>query len=392
MQGIIDSTLTHAADPANEARLRDEFAAHVATVKASAARGDRGQVSRCEQAIRSDPATAFTIDARGTATLAVDGRTWHAGRFEPLSISSLRDSVQRQGDGASRPHVRLWVFDGASPVMDIGALQAMDGNGTLFQVASQFNCLESPGPYVVPVADYFSDPTQGPRASISAFPATLLRHYGAPGGAGARIVQETDGPQIDLLADACGPLVSRNGYLTGREVGNPQTLASSLEARFDAIRVGVHDDVQVALGYDFDGSVGPLGPHRIAQVFTSTAAGGFYAGERNLGQAFEPVCRQLLRAAYLGTLLAAASLGRRRVVLTLIGGGVFGNPVSLIWEAIQWALDEAESCIAQDLDVIVNGFHLSTRIDLKAVILPAVRNRGGAVLKLDAQGLSAVYR
>ncbi len=31
--------------------------------------------------------------------------------------------------------------------------------------------------------------------------------------------------------------------------------------------------------------------------------------------------RQLLRAAYLGTLLAAVSLGRTRVTLTLIGGG-----------------------------------------------------------------------
>ena len=32
-----------------------------------------------------------------------------------------------------------------------------------------------------------------------------------------------------------------------------------------------------------------------------------------------------LRAAYLGTLLAAATLGQHLAVLTLIGGGVFGN-------------------------------------------------------------------
>ncbi len=61
---------------------------------------------------------------------------------------------------------------------------------------------------MTPVARYFSDPTQGPRAAISAFPATLLRHYAAPGADGARFVQATDGPQIDLLGDALGPGVS----------------------------------------------------------------------------------------------------------------------------------------------------------------------------------------
>ena len=50
---------------------------------------------------------------------------------------------------------------------DIGALQASAPPGSLFQVASQFNCLESPGAYVTPVAAYLGDPTQGPRASIS---------------------------------------------------------------------------------------------------------------------------------------------------------------------------------------------------------------------------------
>jgi hypothetical protein len=390
--GIIDSMLACAADSGSDTRLRDEIAGHVAAVNASAARGDRNQVRRCELAIRSDPGAAFTIHAKGGATLDVGQRSWHAGHFETISIASLRDRACLQRNGQNRPRVSFWVFDDASPVMDIGALQAMDGNGTLFQVASQFNCLESPGPYVVPVADYFSDPTQGPRASISAFPATLLRHNSAPHGTGARIVQETDGPQIDLLSDVTDFSFSRNGYVTGHGIGEPGMLSDALEARFDAIHVGVHDDVEVALGYDFGGYVAPSGGSRIAQVFTSTAADGLYGGERNLGNSFVPVCRHLLRAAYLGTLLAAASLGRKRVVLTLIGGGVFENPVSLIWEAIQWAMEEAESCIAQDLDVIVNGFHLSTRIDLETMILPPVRRRGGAVLELNAEGLTAVRR
>ncbi|MFZ2164365.1 MAG: hypothetical protein WAV45_02785, partial [Propionibacteriaceae bacterium] len=60
----------------------------------------------------------------------------------------------------------------------------------------------------------------------------------------------------------------------------------------------------------------------------------------------------LLRGAYLGTLLAAASAGRPRVVLTLIGGGVFGNPVAAIVDAIAWAFDQTADL---GLDVILNA-------------------------------------
>ncbi len=125
-------------------------------------------------------------------------------------------------------------------------------------------------------------------------------------------------------------------------------------------------------------------PRRIAQVFTSTVAGGGYGGAR-LGAAFEPACGHLLRAAYLGTLPAAAALGQRLVVLTLTGGGVFGNPARLIWEAILRAVDEAEPFLASDLDVGVNGCGRSAqgRRD-------EVRPRGGAVLAFDRPGSPAV--
>src|SRR5207302_917673 len=82
------------------------------------------------------------------------------------------------------------------------------------RAAAQFNCLESPGPFITPVAHYFHDYTQGPRASISAFPGTLLRHYAAPGAYGKRFVQ-TETEQLNLLADVFGPEVAvvQSGYL-----------------------------------------------------------------------------------------------------------------------------------------------------------------------------------
>jgi hypothetical protein len=79
------------------------------------------------------------------------------------------------------------------------------------------------------------------------------------------------------------------------------------------------------------------------------------------------------------------------VVLTLIGGGVFGNPVSLIWDAIQWAADETEPLLSRDLDVIVNGRNLGDHMP-RETILAGVRAHGGALLAFPRTGLPVVLR
>jgi hypothetical protein len=140
------------------------------------------------------------------------------------------------------------------------------------------------------------------------------------------------------------------------------------------------------LGYDWDGAV--PNPPRISQVFTSTIAGGGYGDATG---AILDVCRQLLRAAYLGTLLATAGLGRGRVVLTLIGGGVFGNPLPLIWESINWALAEVEPVLSRDLDVVVNGRNLGSQLD-QWILASAARQRGGVLLAWPRTGPVRIHR
>jgi hypothetical protein len=331
---MIDLLLEQAGDPGREQHLLHELANHVAALRASAGAGNRSQVSAIEAAIQAHPANSFVFDREGAATLRTAAGTFPAGRFETPSIGALRQRALAARGGREGARVRLWVLDGASPATDIGSLQATAGPGTLFQVASQFNCLEAPGPFVTRVTSYFSDPTQGPRASISAFPGTFLRHYAAPGRDGRRFVQATGGPQLNLLEAVCSPGVAqvRSGYLTASDIANPSAFVAALESRFEEIRVGVHDDVPVVLGYNWDGAV--AGKRRIGEVFTSTFAGGEYSNTTPSDTTYRPICTALLRAAYLGTLLAAAALGRPKVVLTLIGGGVFGNPIPLIWESI----------------------------------------------------------
>jgi hypothetical protein len=384
---VIDLFLKYASDPATGPDLD----AAMARLLSTAGQGGTEVVETAEFAVRAaKPGDAFSFNEEGFAMLRVGDHVWHAGRFETPSIVELRQRVKRAGAGVGR--LRLWVLDGPGQATDVGGLQATAPSGSLFQAASQFNCLESPGPYITPVVQYFRDYTQGPRASISAFPGTLLRHYAAPGTHGKRFVQ-TENKQLNLLTDVFGPEVAQvqSGYLMAHNVRDPTALVTALTDRFDLIRVGVHEGVQVVLGYDFAGAVDDSENRRIAQVFTSTVAGGGYGGATVRGAAFEGACRQLLRAAYLGTLLAAATLGQRNAVLTLIGGGVFGNPVPLIWDAIRWAAAEIEPLLSNDLDVIVNGRNLGSQVPRES-ILAAVRERGGALLAFARAGLPMVFR
>ena len=144
---------------------------------------------------------------------------------------------------------------------------------TLFQIASQFNCLEAPSPRLVDVASYRYDSTQGPRAALSAFPATLVRRYAAPDGQGGRFTQSPK-HQLDLLAEALPADLGRVkiGYLQASQIRDLSAAAAAVEQNFNQIRVGVHDDAQVVLGYSWDGAV--EGEPLIAQVFTSTLAAG----------------------------------------------------------------------------------------------------------------------
>lgn len=134
-------------DPLHRAALRDALTAHLRAVAASAVRGDRTLVARAEDEVRRDPAAHIAFDATGLATLCAAGRTFQAGRFEAVRLGELRSKAAeaRRVAGASAARLRLCILEGASPATDIGALQAIAPPDSPFQVASQFNCLESTG-------------------------------------------------------------------------------------------------------------------------------------------------------------------------------------------------------------------------------------------------------
>jgi hypothetical protein len=186
------------------------------------------------------------------------------------------------------------------------------------------------------------------------------------------------------LEAVCAPGVAfvQSGYLTTRTIARPDVFARALEEGFDDVRVGVHDSVEVVFGYDWIGPVSASPRPRIAHVLTSTLAAGGYGPIHSSDGVMESIVRHLQRAAYWGTLLAAAALGKSYAVLTLIGGGVFGNPLPIVWESILWACDRTLPLLHKNLCVIVNGYALGARIERRELVEGAAA-RGGTMVVFD---------
>lgn len=330
----------------------------------------RSRVVAAESVARQGPG-AFQFGPDGSARLSVGDTSYAAGRFSTPSLSELKAQLQKI-PRSSQAALKFSILLGRGPLSDIQYLEAHADGQTTFQLASQFNTLEAPFPGVVAVADYFDDRTQGPLGVLPAFAGALLRHYAAPtqvsSSSGQRFIQ-TEQRQLNLLADVL-PASSQmqSGYLMSQNSADPEALAQALEQHFEQIRIGWHRDLQsMGNGKNLD------------QVLTSTLAGGSYSRQDTTRPPWTLIQRQLLRGAYLGSLLAAANAGHSQIVLTAIGGGVFDNTHAEIWQAILWSLQEVQPLLSQPLHVILNlrEFDLDTK-QMEA----ATQAYGGQLLKL----------
>jgi hypothetical protein len=230
-------------------------------------------------------------------------------------------------------------------VGDVRELHADRTNAdALFQVASQFNLLEMVGPSVTPergVGIYESDPTQGPACAIACGAGTIYRNYFAPVGdaIGQRAEAQIDCSE-DLgmrLGNAGGRLWSmQNGYLFPNDEGLHEIssrLQQSNEEELDLLRG------ELRVGLQWQAEVTLTGAnHKVSQAYCSAlpVAYGRQATEQWTGFA-----QLVLDAAYEATLCAACvnacQTGMKKVYLTLLGGGVFGNQDHWILAAIERA-------------------------------------------------------
>jgi hypothetical protein len=282
------------------------------------------------------PAEVYRHLSMDGTTLVSSVNGWRAetGRLSVPSLALLRDTVPVS------TRARLTVEE---VVADAQRLHMRPENeGALFQVASQFNLLEMIGPSVTPemgVGRYEYDLTQGPACALACLAGTIYRNYFVPFDGG---IGQTQDRQIDCLRDV-GTLHGaqarfvwemRNGYAlpTAQSLQAINTGLSQLDPDCirKALKVGVHAGTQVTTN-----DAGRL----VTQVYCSAMPVAYSDIDPDL---WEPLARLILEAAYEATLLAAvqnaAKTGNRRVFLTMLGGGAFGNRQDWIVDALLRAL------------------------------------------------------
>lgn len=296
----------------------------------------------------------FSIDGTWLRSHA-NGRQFGIGSFEAPTLAALRCAAQ--GNRPGRLHVSHEVIG------DVLCLHARPENaGALFQVASQFNCLEFPGPSVTPehgVTDYARDNTQGPACSLAAAAATVYRNYFVPVAGKFGQSRERQLNTLDELSSLLGSPPGdssffdvRNGYTFSDEARlhalRDVIAQHDRETLLGAVRIGLQRGVQVTFADRF---VEPSNPTYVSQAFCSAISCGY--GMVPL-DSWEPLASLVLDAAYEATLLAAAtSPDSGKVWLTFVGGGVFRNHPAWIARAIGRALAR---CAHLELDVRIAHF------------------------------------
>ena len=116
----------------------------------------------------------------------INGKEFQAGHFKEMPIFKLRQLTNNAQTDAKNGKLNVLEGNGTRSdswfhkCVDVAALQA-NNSGALFQVASNFNGLETTF-HNQDISEqdlerYAYDFTQGPAASISAAPGLILRRY-----------------------------------------------------------------------------------------------------------------------------------------------------------------------------------------------------------------------
>jgi len=309
--------------------------------------------------LEDDVKSRLRIDGTKLTCIA-SGATYECGVFRTPSLEELRAEgrAKLENLGAS-----LCGKAGVTIVFgDVAEHHRKTENKyALFQVASQLNCLEFPDSNVTPeqgITGYQSDRTQGPCCAIACGAGTVYRHYFVPveDASGQAREGQTADCQIECLRDIARLLENdkhkyltvKNGYtMAGNEglraLGDRLKNTADRERLLGLLRVGVQSDVQVTSS-KWGNEMLNQPDQLVTQVFGS-ACSVSYSG--NGADLWEPIARLILEASYEATLWAGVinaidhkgKGGSRKVFLTALGGGVFGNRMEWIQDAIEQALE-----------------------------------------------------
>ncbi len=270
----------------------------------------------------------------------VNGKAYQWGSLEVPTLEELRNKSTYLNTYKEKLKVHEIIGD-------IQEIHCDPRNkNALFQAASQFNLLEMVGPYVTPekgVDIYERDKTQGPACAIACGAGTIYRNYFVPVG---NQLGQTENKQIDCL-ELIGEELNNVKY-TLWEMSNGYALPSqegllNINAQLarltplqrehlkGKLKIGIQWNTEVTLNNT---------KQIVSQAYCSALPVAYSSVDPIYWESF---ARLVLEASYEATLHAALinyeRTGCKKVFLTLLGGGAFGNDTQWIMDALGIALN-----------------------------------------------------
>eukprot|EP00930_Biecheleria_cincta_P086750 TRINITY_DN75_c0_g1_i1.p1 TRINITY_DN75_c0_g1~~TRINITY_DN75_c0_g1_i1.p1 ORF type:complete len:372 (+),score=63.18 TRINITY_DN75_c0_g1_i1:130-1245(+) len=306
---------------------------------------------------------AGTLQSRG------NNRTFVCGRFLTPSLEELRGAGSHRLTAAIKQlsedkKNRIVVKE---VIGDVSVLHTSpENNGALFQAASQFNTLEHTSENGTPehgIECYAGDRTQGPACATACAPGTIVRNYFAHEALGKWNQEEKDLTrgmtakyQVENLKEINEVLGNdreqffkvKNGYtmanndkLEALQQRISQGGTEILDDIRKKLRIGVQEDTEVVCSKF--GAAPYEGEQQLVTQAYCSAISVSYSGQGRCPQKWMPFAQLILEATYEATLYAAVENylrhpqkpGAHKVFLTAVGGGVFGNEMSWVYEAMK---------------------------------------------------------
>lgn len=272
---------------------------------------------------------------RNVLTSLVNNKSYVCGVLETPTLAELQERVK-----TAHYNSRIRFAEKIANVQHLH--QDKENAGAMFQSASQFNLLEMVGPNVTPekgIGIYENDHTQGPSCAIACGAGTIYRNYLA--NVNGKTGQTTDN-QIDCLSEIGYELNNSqlnlwkmsNGYALVNNAQSLQIINAQITSKSkpdyeqlkSKLKIGVQWNTQVTINQ---------ATHLVSQAYCSALPINYSSIATEL---WHPFASLILEATYEATFLAAIENAENTknftLYLTLVGGGVFGNKLEWILEAI----------------------------------------------------------
>lgn len=317
-------------------------------------------------------------------TSKCNGKSYNVGKFSLRNIPSFGELAPVGGGKLHLIHGK--GRRGPTRLVDVLTAQSQpEFDGACFLAASNFNCLEFVSDRQTPragVTCYISDHTQGPFCVLATGPAIVYRNYFLKHDGYVGQLEK----EINMLKDTAMGEMVWNGYPHINWV-DMEELEKANWDDLNQFYVGVHENLELtttraARGFE-DAPTGRIVHHIFAAALSYT----YYVRENDLTVR---IGAKLLEAQYRLAIMTAWELskkypgrqGSKKLVLTLLGGGCFGNSMDVICGAIA-------SCqnLIQDsgLDVYVTCFDDYTFQDVEELLGGVVTATGGTIIPCDGK-------